>query len=66
MSFLHCTLACQDDRRIELAAIDVEGEFIGLSITSHDGLEFKRVAGELTNVKDIQALRDMLTAFLER
>lgn len=65
MGFLHCTLECPD-RSVELVVADVESEFIGVSVTERNGLEMKRIGGDLNNVKDIRAMRDLLTAFLER
>ena len=52
--------------RIRVVAVDVEGQFIGLSITESKGLKTRRLGAELANLDDIQALRDTLSAFLSR
>lgn len=63
-----CTLDLQGPggERVELVAVDVEGQFIGLSLSEHKGLEMHRVGAELHHLDDIQAMRDSLSAFLAR
>ncbi len=55
-----------DGKRVVFMATDVEGSFVGLSITEHAGLEMRKVGAELHDLDDIQTLRDTLSAFLGR
>lgn len=60
------TLEGLNGQRVELVAVDVEGQFIGLSLTERDGLSMRRIAAELHDPEQIRALRDSLSAFLAR
>ena len=49
-----------------LLATDVNCQFIGLSLTEHNGLNMRRITIELHEAAQIRSLRDVLSAFLGR
>lgn len=51
---------------VDLVVVDVEGEFLGFSMTEHQGLTMRRVAGEMRDLDQVIALRDCLDAFIRR
>lgn len=63
-----CSLELQgpNGERVELVTLEVEGPFLGLRLTEREGLNMRRVGAELRDPEHIRALRDSLTAYLER
>lgn len=68
MAEFGCTLNVEgpNGEQVELIAVDVEGQFVGLGLTERQGLNMRRVGAELRDLEQVRKLRDCLTAFLER
>ncbi len=51
---------------IVLMVANVENDFIGMSLTEKSGLNMRRVAAEIKDIKDLIQIRDLLNGFLKQ
>jgi len=47
-----------------ITVANVDNEFIGVSLTEHSGLEMRRIAAEIHDIRNVVRIRDLLNAFL--
>ena len=54
------------NNKVTMRLVNVENEFLGLSLTESEGLTMRRVATEIREVGDMIKMRDVLNAMIER
>lgn len=53
-------------KAVDIFMAEVEGGFLGVSLTERDGLSMRRIAAEMHDLSEIKKLRDSLNAFIRK